>query len=317
MRLLINELKKFQSIKVKPSPPKDFSEFWSSFIRKSSKMPINLKREKTQFVISKMDVYDVSFDALDRTRIQGKLLLPPEAKNQKVPAIVHYHGAGGRSSTPDSYSSWILLGAAVLTIDFRNQNGKTNSESGYGEGPTSIMGLGILDKERCGLYRLFTDGFRAVEAAKEIHEIDPEKIAITGGSQGGGVALAVAALHEDVKLCMADVPSSCWFEKRLFEKSGGAGEISNFIKNRPETLEKILHNLRYFDNVNLAPKIKCPVLISCGLRDPVCPPDTIYAAYNNIKSEKKIYPYVFAQHEGGGALHNPIKLDFFRKKLMK
>lgn len=316
MKLFLNELKKFQNTKVKPYPPKDFDKFWNAFTKKSSETTLNLTRTKKNFVISKMDVYDLSFDAVDGTRIQGILILPPEAKNQKVPVIIHYHGAGGQSGSPDCYSSWILLGAAVIAIDFRNQSGKTHSESGFGEGPSSIMGMGILEKERCSLYNLFTDGYRAVDAAKNISEIDSAKIAVTGGSQGGGVALAVAALHKDVKLCMADVPSSCWFEKRLFDKSGGAAEISNFIKNRPETLEKILKNLSYFDNVNLATKIKCPVLVSCGLRDPVCPPETIYAAYNNIKSEKKIYPYVFAQHEGGGSIHSPIKLDFFKKKLM-
>ncbi|HPO90491.1 MAG TPA: acetylxylan esterase [Victivallales bacterium] len=318
MKLFIEELKKLEKIKVKPNPPKDFLHFWKSMKERSENIPLALKREKKKCSLDKIDYYEISFNALDKTRIYGKLLLPPEAKEKKVPVIIHYHGAGGWSSTPDSYSSWILMGAAVIACDFRNQSGKTGSESGcYGEGPTNFMGIGIMDKEHCGLYYLFTDAYRTVEVAKIISEIDSERIAVTGGSQGGGVSLAVAALHKDVKLCMADVPSSCWFEKRIFDKSGGAADISNFIKNRPETLEKILNNLSYFDNVNLAPLIKCPVLVSCGLRDPVCPPQNVYAAFNNIKSEKKIYSYVFAQHEGGGALHTEVKLDFFKKKLMK
>jgi cephalosporin-C deacetylase len=208
------------------------------------------------------------------------------------------------------------MGASVLAIDFRLQGGKTGTSGGFAEGPTSILGLGIMDKKKSNLFNLFSDGLRAVEAAKKIPEIDISKIAITGGSQGGGVALAVAALNNEIKLAMADVPSSCWFEKRVFEKSGGAADIAQFIKNRPENMEKILENLKYFDNVNLAGMIKCPVIISCGLRDPVCPPDTIYAAYNNIKAEKKIFPYVFAEHEGGGCIHNKIKYEYFKKYIL-
>ncbi len=317
MKLFREEIRKLQKVKVRPDPPRDLLKFWSRVREKVRSLPLDIERRRVDFPLDKMSVFDISFSAIDGTRIKGKLILPPEARRGKPPVIIHYHGAGWWSAPADCYSSWTLLGAAVLAMDFRNQSGMTGSASGFGEGPSCIFGMGIMDKERCGIYNLFTDGLRAVEAAKAIPEIDSARIGITGGSQGGGVALAVAALSSDVKLCMADVPSSCWFEKRLFDKSGGAADLSNFIKNRPETLERILDNLRYFDNVNLAPQINCPVLVSCGLRDPVCPPENVYAAYNNIRSEKRIYPYVFAQHEGGGALHGRIKLEFFKKKLMR
>lgn len=113
---------------------------------------------------------------------------------------------------------------------------------------------------------------------------------------------------------MADVPSNCWFEKRLFDEAGGVGEMVGFLKNFPDRIPLVLKNLSYFDNLNLAQRITCPVLVSCGLRDPICPPQNVYAAYNRIPDGKKrIAAYPFCKHEGGGWVHNDVKLAFIRE----
>ena len=37
--------------------------------------------------------------------------------------------------------------------------------------------------------------------------------------------------------------------------------------------------------------------------DDVCPPSTVYGAYNGYAGEKSIEVYRFNNHEGGGTLH--------------
>ena len=37
--------------------------------------------------------------------------------------------------------------------------------------------------------------------------------------------------------------------------------------------------LNYFDGINFAPRIRCPMLVYVGLGDDVCPPETGYALY--------------------------------------
>ncbi|MBS5529908.1 acetylxylan esterase, partial [bacterium] len=47
--------------------------------------------------------------------------------------------------------------------------------------------------------------------------------------------------------------------------------------------------LGYYDTINHAKRIKCPVEITrAGLGDYTCPPSGVAILYNNIKSPKKI-----------------------------
>jgi len=72
--------------------------------------------------------------------------------------------------------------------------------------------------------------------------------------------------------------------------------------------------LSYFDVKNLAPWIECPVLMAVGLQDNVCPPHTNFAAYNQIRSEKKVYIFPDQGHSVPGQWYQ-IRMDFFREKL--
>ncbi|MFZ2657470.1 MAG: acetylxylan esterase [Victivallales bacterium] len=312
MDLLETQLKEFEKLDIPCYREKDFDAFWKGAMKKVDSLPLNVKSRKLDYPIGKMDVRDLTFEGLDGTEISAWLILPPEAKESKVPAIIHCHGAGGSKGEPENYANWILMGVAVIAFDYRLQGGKTGTKSGFSTWSTNEwLAIGILDREDSYIYRMITDSLRAVRLARETKEIDPERIAITGGSQGGGMALAVAAFDDSVRLCMADVPSNCWLEKRVFARSGGGNQIAEFIRRHPECLEQVMKTLSYLDNLNSAGRIKCPVLVSCGLKDPVCPPETAYAVYNKIKSTKKMMAYPFNEHEGGGATHGREKLKFF------
>jgi cephalosporin-C deacetylase-like acetyl esterase len=132
---------------------------------------------------------------------------------------------------------------------------------------------------------------RAVDFLASRPEVDRDRIAVTGGSQGGGLSLATAALDSRISLCAPDIPFLCdWV--RYFKTSDWP-EMNEWVKAKPHrSWEKTLRTLSYFDALNLADRIRCPVFVGLGLQDQVCPAATIFAVYNRlpVSKEYRVYP---------------------------
>ena len=302
------QIAKLEALKVPQAKPHDFEAFWTETLKRCEDVPLNVKGD------TKTEVRDLTFEGLDGTPIHTWLLLPPEAKERKVPVMVHCHGANRSRGKPEDFSAWLEAGYAVISPDFRLQRGTTGSNTPFdGEGKSGWWTLNLNDLMHSYLYCVWTDFLRAVRLARETPEIDCRRIAVAGHSQGGGMALGLAALDRSVALCMADVPSSCWMEQRIRTRSGGGAGIADYLAAFPERAETVRRNLAYFDNINLAPQITCPVLVSCGMQDIVCPPECTYAAYNKIRLSKEMAVYPQAGHEGGGAVHQLRKLEFMKR----
>ena len=315
MHLLDEYIAKLEAIEAPLTKRPDFDQFWSTMRDEAKRVPLNVKGGPVTYPIRSIEARDLTFAGLDGTPVRTWLVLPPEAKTRKVPAVVFYHGASGSRGTPVNYLHWTSMGVAVIAMDFRMQGGLTGSNTGFtGGGRLYWLSMGVADRDTSYLTHVWSDALRAIRLARETPEIDGSRIAVDGGSQGGGMAIAMAAVEQSVALCMADVPSSCWFEKRVMDRSGGMSNIADFIREHPELLDAVMTTLSYFDNINHAANIRCPVLVSYGTKDPVCPPECVYAAYNRITAEKQIVGYPFAEHEGGRALHQERKMEFLREK---
>lgn len=176
------------------------------------------------------------------------------------------------------------------------------------------MTRGILDPKTYYYRRVFTDAVMAVESVRHLEQIDAERIAVGGMSQGGGIALAAAALSQGVKGLVCDVPFLCHFERavKLVDTTPYA-EISRYCKIHPDKTETVFRTLSYFDGVNFAARAKCPALFSVALMDDICPPSTIFAAYNHYAGPKRIEIYPFAGHEGGGSHQTKKKIEFLKE----
>jgi cephalosporin-C deacetylase len=93
-------------------------------------------------------------------------------------------------------------------------------------------------------------------------------------------------------------------------------EINDYLRLHPEREEQVRRTVAYFDGINFAEKIRCPIIVNIGLRDDVCPPETGYAVYDAINSEKRLYPYEDCAHDAGSAVgHAQIVADFLRGHL--
>ena len=148
------------------------------------------------------------------------------------------------------------------------------------------MTRGILDPRSYYYRRVFTDAVRAVEAARTHPAIDAARLAVAGGSQSGGIALAVGGLDPAVGAALPDVPFLCHYQ-RATEITDAAPyeELARFCMAHRDKVDTVFATLAYFDGVNLAARARA--LFSVGLMDEVCPPKTVFAAYNH--------------HEGGGS----------------
>ena len=186
------------------------------------------------------------------------------------------------------------------------------AEGGNAHFPGS-MTKGILDPKHYYYRRVFTDAVRAVEAATSRPEVDEAHVAVTGGSQGGGISIAAAGLVPNVSVAMPDVPFLCHY-RRATEISDAYPykEIGEYCHVHRGKIETVFNTLSYFDGLNFAARTKAKTLFSVALMDQVCPPSTVYAAYNHWAGEKDIKTYAYNGHEGGQSFHDLEKLKFLK-----
>jgi cephalosporin-C deacetylase len=201
----------------------------------------------------------------------------------------------------------VLAGYACLEVDTRGPR----SEGGPG-----ALTQGILDPLTYHYRRVYANVILAVEAVAELPGVDGRRIAVTGASQGGGISLAVAALAKNVGAVMADVPFLSDF-RRGAEIAGAPPytELSSYLAAHPDQVIRAFRTLAYFDVSVLSCTARAPALFSVGLMDDVCPPSTVYAAYNAYGGPKEIRSYPFNGHEGGHACHQAEQLRWLSARM--
>jgi cephalosporin-C deacetylase len=291
-------IEELESIAPLQTAAEDLEPFWDETLSRFSDKPLNAVREKTGTPLTYMDVYKVKYEGFDDTPISGWYVLPRFAANGgKLPCVVLFHGYAGSKGYPEDYSAYVLMGMAVFAVDIRGQGGETGNlmDQPFGVSKGWIT-QGILDKDTCYYKAIAVDALKALEWAAQQEEIDPARVCVRGASQGGGLALLAAALSDKPAIAVADIPNMCQMDFGILNSTGSLTEAAAFVERHPEHLDTVLRTLSYFDNVNLAHRIRIPVLVSCGLKDTVTMPETIYAAYNRITAPKEMCVYPFTGH---------------------
>jgi len=271
----------------------DFEAFWAETLAESASSPLNARLEDVSYPAIGVRVSEVYYDGWRGARICAWYLVPQG--EGPFPALVQYHGYSGGKSGIHNYLAWALQGYVVLALDVRGQAGKSNNPGPYTGG--HVMGWmtqGIMDPAEYFYRGAYVDCVRALDLLSALPEVDARHIGIMGISQGGGLTLAVAALDSRPVVAMAEVPYLCHFKRATdLAVRGPYLEIADYLRRWPKQDEQVWRTLSYFDNMNLAPWIKCPVLMDVGLQDDICPPSSVYAEYNKITAPKqmKVYPY--------------------------
>ncbi|KQT97657.1 acetylxylan esterase [Sanguibacter sp. Leaf3] len=302
----------------------DFDDFWARTLDAS---PVGTATfEPVDVGLSTVDVYDVTFPGWAGQPVKAWLLLPaasvesPDSAGSAdglLPAVVQYIGYNGGRGIPYEWLTWSAAGYAHLVMDNRGQGGggKTVSHTpdinpaGHGPSAPGFLTSGVESPDHHYYRRLITDAVRAVDAVKQAPRVDPDRVAVLGGSQGGGLALAVAGLRSDLRGAVVDVPFMCHYRRAsTITDTGPYAEIRRFLSGQRDQVETVMTTLSYMDGVNFSRRATCPAWFSVGLMDAVCPPSTVYAAYNRYAGPKQMQVFEYNGHEGGGLYDVPRKL---------
>ncbi|WP_028974689.1 acetylxylan esterase [Spirochaeta cellobiosiphila] len=318
--LPLDELVKYKPLEKENN---DFDDFWNETLSSSRQYPIKAEYKLLEELFETVDVYDVTYAGYEGQSIKGWFVRPKGTK--KLPVIIEYIGYGGGRGLSHDWLTYASAGYAHFIMDTRGQGsgwspGDTPDIENISANPQSpgFMTRGILDKSTYYYRRVFTDAVRAVDAVKERDDIDKEQITILGGSQGGGITLAVAGLEPSVKYACPDVPFLCHFSRsvRMFD-SYPYKEIRDYLHVHRDKIDRVFNTLSYFDGINFAKRAKCKAFFSTALMDETCPPSTVYAAFNHYKGEKEIIYWEFNNHEGGGPFQKQYWLKKFKEILEK
>lgn len=297
--------------------PPDFDAFWQETLAEARQFPLDATFTPVDYGLPLLETFDLTFNGYGGQPIKGWLLLPRQ-RDAPLPCVVEYIGYGGGRGQPFDWLLWSNAGYAHLVMDTRGQGsgrhtGDTPDPEPDNTNPhyPGFMTRGVLDPRTYYYRRLFTDAVRAVEAARAHPAVAGDRVALAGGSQGGGIALAVAGLGPSVTAVMADVPFLCHYRVATeITDAAPYSEITRFCQSHRHKIETVFNTLAYFDGVNFAARARAQALFSVGLMDDVCPPRTIFAAYNHYAGPKAIKIWPYNQHEGGGSHHIAEKIHF-------
>jgi cephalosporin-C deacetylase len=296
--------------------PSDFDTFWSDTLAASPAGDATFAPHDSG--LRTIESFDVTFPGFAGQPVRGWLHLPAH-RESTLPCVVEYVGYGGGRGLAHERTMWALAGYAHFVMDTRGQG------SGWSVGATAdpdtgqpaeagFMTRGIGSPQTYFYRRVFVDAVRAVDAARSHPAVDGTLIAVAGGSQGGGITLAAAALCDDLVMAMPDVPFLCNMRRAVSVTDANPyGEVVRYLHTHRDQVEQVFGVLSYFDGVSMATRATASGLFSVALRDPICPPSTVFAAFNAYAGPKRIEVYDFNEHEGGGAFHQRAQFAFARE----
>ena len=322
-------LEQLRTFKPEVREPKDFDDFWASTLSQSRELGGEVVVEQWGQRLPHVDIYDVTFPGFNGQPVKA-WYSRPAGVDAELPVVVQYQGYGGGRGLPFEHTFWPSAGYAHLMMDTRGQGsswgngGDTPDPDGAGPSLPGFMTRGVENKDTYYYRRLLTDAVRAVDTARALPGIDASRTVVAGGSQGGGMALAVAGLVPDVAAALPDVAFLCHYERAVTITDGDPyGEIRRYLSIHRGLEDQTFTTLSYFDGVNFAKRATAPSLWSVGLFDEVCPPSTTFAAFNwyGAKSKKatrkEITVYPFNGHEGGSGHQGKLQWEFLRTLFSK
>ncbi len=276
----------FSPEKIQPTvnEPQDFDLFWESTIKKARQQEAKVTLQKlNKYCTPEVNVYLWSMaTGIANHRISGYLCKPNN--NDKHPVLFAPPGAGVKSIEP--YLGFAEAGYISLSIEIHGINPLPNAkryhtaQKALGDYWTS----GMNDPNDYYYKAVYAGCVRAIDYLCSLKEYNGNCV-VTGGSQGGALAIVTAALNPKVDALAAFYPALSDMTGFLHQRGGGWPQL---FQDSKATNEQI-NTLAYYDVVNFAKRIKVPGFYSTGFNDKVCCPTSVYAAFNAISAPKEMY----------------------------
>ncbi len=286
--------------------PADHDAYWTRALEEMRQVDPKVELVPHAITAPYAECFDLYFTGVRGARIHAKYVRPSRAaaKPGKHPAMLLVHGYSMSSGDWADKLKWAALGFSAAALDVRGQGGR--SEDTGGVKGTTLRGQfirGLDDHPDNLLFRhIFLDTAQLARIVMEMPEVDTSRVGATGGSQGGGLTLACAALEPRVRRAFPVYPFLCDYQ-RVWEMDLAAKayeELAYYFRSfdpRHEREAEIFTRLGYIDVQHLAPRIKADTTMAVGLMDDICPPSSQFAAYNRMSCRKNLVIYPDFGHE--------------------
>lgn len=279
--------------------PADFDTFWAEIMAEAAAIPLNPSLDPVPGrSTAEVDVFEIGYDSLDGLRIAG-WYCAPSAEHLAPP----YPGlliVPGYISEPTLPKSWAKLGYAAVGVAPR---GKLRSNRRFNPGYPGLLVRDVTDRQTYGYRGFYVDAARAVDFLQTRPEVDASRIGVHGSSQGGALTITTAALRPDAITCgAAGAPYLCGFmDAAGLTRSYPYEEMNEVLRRHPDRETAMRETVAYFDGINFAPRIHCPMLVYLGLGDDVCPPETGYDLVRAMTCPTELHAYPRCAHDAGNS----------------
>jgi dipeptidyl aminopeptidase/acylaminoacyl peptidase len=231
----------------------------------------------------------VRWKSFDGKMISGFLYRPPAKFAGKRPVLVDIHGGPEGQSQPvflgrNNY----LLNEMGIALIFPNVRGST----GYGK-----------------TFSLLDNGFKREDTYKDINALfdwiaaqpglDSERIAVTGGSYGGHMTLAVSTFYSDRIRCSVDIVGMSNLVTFLEHTEAYRRDLRRveYGDERDPKMREFLEKIAPMNNID---KIKKPLFVIAGKNDPRVPVSESQQIADALKKQGTPVWLLIAKDEGHG-----------------
>ena len=292
--------------KVQPATtrPDDFDKFWAAKIGELEAIPPNPQLTPVDVGNPDVKYFKIRMDNIHGSHIYGQLAEP--AGHGKYPALLIPQWAGvyglpQSNVVKRATEGWIALN--IMPHDLPLDQPAAYYKNLYKTTYKNYWTFGAESRETTTFLRMYLSCYRAMDYLTQMPDWDGKTLVVMGTSQGGQQAIMIAGLYPKVTAMLAMVPSSCDMTGPTIGRAIGYPNWADQA-NEKHT-DAILQTGRYFDPVNFASRIKCPVLIAPGLRDETSPPTGVFAAFDQIHAPKELLILVNSNHSGDGNAQAP------------
>jgi cephalosporin-C deacetylase-like acetyl esterase len=276
--------------------PDDFDAFWAAGKEQLSAIPMEARvspapSSEREVVCHNVNLANVPASPSrdpnkpsDPSRIYG-VLCEPEGPGP-FPAVLQVPGAGvrGYRGSADLASKGLItfqIGIHGIPVNLESELYDSLNRGALANYPT----IHSDDRDRHYYRRVYLGAVRANDFLTSRPRWDRRNLGVMGGSQGGALAIATAALDPRVKGLVSYYPALSDHSGYVQGRTGGWPFLLR--QESARTPERIA-TLAYFDVANFARRLNVPGFYSWGFNDEVCPPTSLYASYNVIKAPKSL-----------------------------
>ncbi len=255
----------------------------------------------------------VRWKSFDGKMISGFLYKPSAKFGGKRPVLVVIHGGPEGQSQPTFLGrSNYLLNELGIALIYPNVRGST----GYGKA-----------------FSLMDNGFKREDTYKDINALfdwiaaqpglDSERIAVTGGSYGGHMTLAVSTFYSDRIRCSVDIVGMSNLVTFLEHTEAYRRDLRRveYGDERDPKMREFLEKIAPMNNIE---RIKKPMFVIAGKNDPRVPVSESQQIADALKKQRTPVWLLIAKDEGHGYRKKPNQdfqfyatVEFLQEYLLK